>query len=366
MKQDVLDESPVSDESVKHRLSLNLVSKYRDAIYGFAILWIVVFHGTAIDKVDFSFGTHLLDWLQVFVNLGGVGVDIFLFLSGICLYFSYIRHPNIRFFYLKRLARVVLPVWTIYGVYWLIRYWILKHSLKAFLGRMSLAQFWISGDQSIWFVALILVLYLLYPVIFHVLFCREKRTVLRFLVLIGMCYIGIVAVSILVPKWYKLTEIALTRIPVFIFGCWMGQAVYEQKTVHGIWGVVAFATATLFVVLLNLNLFHGMTRRFIYLVGGVSLAYCLALIFAGIDSLVSNRKPCILRFLSFVGMFSLELYLSHIMVNQVLQLSPWYMSGSVGQYGCVVLLALVLAWITMKLCGMAQKHIVKWGSENLT
>ena len=34
---------------------LDIVSTYRAPLYGFAILWIVIYHAT-IDNVDFSFG----------------------------------------------------------------------------------------------------------------------------------------------------------------------------------------------------------------------------------------------------------------------------------------------------------------------
>ena len=66
---------------------LDIVSTYRAPLYGFAILWIVVYHAT-IDNVDFSFGIEQLLWFKGIMELGNAGVDIFLFLSGVCLFFS--------------------------------------------------------------------------------------------------------------------------------------------------------------------------------------------------------------------------------------------------------------------------------------
>lgn len=68
-------------------MNLNIISKYRNEIYGFSIIWIVLFHGAAINNVDYSFGFSVLYPLQAFLSIGNVGVDIFLFLSGVCLYF---------------------------------------------------------------------------------------------------------------------------------------------------------------------------------------------------------------------------------------------------------------------------------------
>lgn len=50
-------------------MNLNIVSKYRNEIYGFAILWVVVFHGTAINSIDYSFGNPVLMPLQSFLSV---------------------------------------------------------------------------------------------------------------------------------------------------------------------------------------------------------------------------------------------------------------------------------------------------------
>lgn len=68
-------------------MNLGIISKFRNEIYGFSIIWIVLFHGAAINKVDYSFGCSVLYPLQAFLSIGNVGVDIFLFLSGVSLLF---------------------------------------------------------------------------------------------------------------------------------------------------------------------------------------------------------------------------------------------------------------------------------------
>lgn len=98
-------------------MNLNLVSKYRGVIYGFSIIYIVLFHGIAIDKGNYSFGIPTLHWLQDFLIMGNIGVDIFLLLSGICLYFSFQKNDNAYAFMKKRLARVVPSAYIVYAVY---------------------------------------------------------------------------------------------------------------------------------------------------------------------------------------------------------------------------------------------------------
>lgn len=60
---------------------INIVSKYRSPLMGFAISWIIVYHYyLVIQPIN----------LSVFpVRIGYGGVDIFLLLSGLGLYYSY-------------------------------------------------------------------------------------------------------------------------------------------------------------------------------------------------------------------------------------------------------------------------------------
>ena len=72
-------------------ISFERVSKYHDAIYGFAIIFIMFFHAHAIDGVDYSFGRSNLRVFRTIMSNGSVGVDAFLFMSGVFLYYSYKR-----------------------------------------------------------------------------------------------------------------------------------------------------------------------------------------------------------------------------------------------------------------------------------
>ena len=55
------------------------------------------------------------------------------------------------------------------------------------------------------------------------------------------------------------------------------------------------------------------------------------------------------RALSFAGTISFELYLAHIMCNQVLRLLPIYKEGDLAQYAVVAMIALLVAIISGKL-----------------
>lgn len=70
---------------------------------GFAILWVMYFHIPLKFATEIGWFTH---------RIGFYGVDIFLFLSGLGVYFSLMKRPNVLRFYKARLVRI-LPAYVI-------------------------------------------------------------------------------------------------------------------------------------------------------------------------------------------------------------------------------------------------------------
>src|SRR3712207_9227987 len=66
-------------------IELSNISKYRGELMGAAMLFIILFH-VSLPRYDMFFGLR---------RMGNIGVDIFLFLSGIGLWFSWTKnHPS--------------------------------------------------------------------------------------------------------------------------------------------------------------------------------------------------------------------------------------------------------------------------------
>lgn len=96
-------------------ITWGLLSKYRNELYGFSIIWIILFHGIILKKCSLPTSLKLL---EDFLKRGNLGVEIFLFLSGCCLYFSMKEDDNILNFYRKRLLRIFSSLSIICGTYW--------------------------------------------------------------------------------------------------------------------------------------------------------------------------------------------------------------------------------------------------------
>ncbi len=331
------------------RFKLDIVSKYRNPIYGVSIVWIMIFHAAGLDNVDYSFGHESLNFLAEFINVGNIGVDIFLFLSGVCLYFSFHKNPDIYAFIKKRFARLYVPAIVIFIAYWTYQL-VVSGDWGSYVLSLSLLAFWFGGDGVIWFVAAILIMYLLYPYIYHFLF-DAKHSFVRLLILLAVSYLIIFALAQVAPEFYDRAEIALTRFPVFFIGCWAGKFVYEKREVHPAWFILVVVAAVFAVgYKMSEQIPSIFVMRVDYLVGGISLAFLLGGIFHGLSLLHrKTHKSVLAAFFGFFGAFSLELYLSHMMCNRVYCLIvPGAADGLIGGYYLMLLCSIIIAYVVYR------------------
>ena len=87
-------------------MKLSLISKYRTHIMGAAMMWIMWFHSAYAGKSEVFHFIH---------NIGFFGVDMFLMVSGLGLYFSMRKSKSMGEFYKKRAVRI-LPAYLIVTV----------------------------------------------------------------------------------------------------------------------------------------------------------------------------------------------------------------------------------------------------------
>lgn len=102
----------------------------------------MLFHGVSETQL-FVVDKHL-NFLVGFLKYGNVGVEIFLFMSGICLYFS-MKHSTIKEFYVKRLLRIWIPFILIDWVYFFYDDITRHANYILFLKDISLYSFWSMG-----------------------------------------------------------------------------------------------------------------------------------------------------------------------------------------------------------------------------
>ena len=325
---------------------IGLLNKYRKELMGIAILWITLYHCIA-DPVE-ALGIPVL---RAVLKRGYLGVEIFLFLSGIGLYHSMCKNDAVRPFYLRRCTRTVIP-WLILSLpYWIIKTLILdRMRVRALLLNWCGASFWMFGVKSVWYVAFLLVLYALYPLIFRMQ--RRQRGLIW-----GMIAAAFVLNAVLlltVPAYYEKTELAFARIPVFLLGSLTGEAIQSGQRNPGrrmlFWGYLAAMLVLYIIGMLSadcgLNLLPEQTANMLNRLGGQGAALPAAAVFCVLFERCGAtwlRKAA-----AFLGGFTLELYLLHVFLGHFAERAGFDASQSIPvQFlvqGIVILLSVLGAW----------------------
>jgi peptidoglycan/LPS O-acetylase OafA/YrhL len=133
--------------------------------------------GLAILAVVFShIGYFLVSdhrFLDPLTIAAGVGVNLFLFLSGYGLVISSVRknYPILQF-YKRRLLKLYIPLWLVLALFFLLDFLVLKHSFgvsyvfRSFLGFFPRADLYLDINSPLWFFSFIIFYYLIFPLVF--------------------------------------------------------------------------------------------------------------------------------------------------------------------------------------------------------
>lgn len=323
-------------------MSWGFLSKYRSELMGIACLWVMLHH-------NFFDWPSALEPLRRFSLYGNLGVDIFLLLSGVSLYYAWAKKPRLSDFYARRFVRLLVPYLLFALPYWAWRdLWLEKGDFLLDLTQLSLP---LQGVITTWYVPAMAAMYLCYPLIIRFLDSCDRwaRTVLlcTFVILVCLhCHYGNIAI-------YANCEIALTRFVIFLIGCALGKPVRDGTPVPK-----ALPLLGLLWIMLNDSLrrntdLDAVWIRFSYIPLSISAVLVVLWVLERMERCTLFRK-----FLRFFGERSLELYLSHVLIRNtfyhyipIKALDPW----GVGTYAVILLISLTVSVllhpVITKLCG---------------
>lgn len=296
------------------KYNLGYLSAYRTELMGIAMIWIVGLHGTELyPGVDIPQVTALF-------SRGNIGVDIFLFLSGVGMYFSLSKGSNQKDFLLKRLKRVLIPYLVLSLPYWIYKDIFCLSEPMHFIEDYLLISFWTRGVKTTWYIALIIPLYLIYPLIYSIQerVDRSNKTKYFFLAINGI--LCVVVTNIIInkyfPSFYADTEIALTRIPVFIFGSFVAPFIKEKKKLS--FGYIAIIILSIFGMYfwLNYKSEYPDLAVMIYRYSSFGIGLLVMLISVLLIDL-AQRWNIYQDLLTWLGGRTLEMYLIHIFVRRL-------------------------------------------------
>ena len=196
---------------VDNLLTLNSISKNRNALMGIAIIWVFLFHVGGV-------GLPIID--NVLLK-GYLGVDIFFFLSGWGVCFSLFRNNNIKDFYKRRLVRI-LPSWYIIITLMMVLHIIMKLQhphcfIDLLLYYSGLGYFTQSffSESSIfvryyeWYIPTLLMFYLFAPII-------HKLSIKLNIILLVLSIACVIFINTYCNS--PVYSMSYSRIPVYIGG----------------------------------------------------------------------------------------------------------------------------------------------------
>lgn len=310
------------------------VSRYRGELMGAAILFIILFH-VPLARNDMFFGLR---------RCGNIGVDMFLFLSGVGLWYSWVKHPSVKYFYRRRLLRI-FPTWlVISSLFYLQRFnFETGDYVDLFLDITINWGFWLNDELTFWYMPAIMMLYLWAPLYMMLI---QKHPVFRWLPVLMVCWCCIVQWVVPIHQAVGHIEIFWSRVPIFFIGINAGELVRKDTRIEpaGRWLVLItfLMTATTCIWLEQMR--HGrfplFAERMIYIPLTISLILLL-------DDLFRKMPKWLNHAFFFLGGVSLEIYLIHN--HFVMQYLIPFRLGYWPTVLLTIVLTLPLAWLLQQI-----------------
>jgi peptidoglycan/LPS O-acetylase OafA/YrhL len=270
---------------------------------GVAMLWVIAFH-----YGGFHFPVPIIKQL---VGIGYGGVDMFLFLSGMGLYFSLSKDHDIYNFYKRRFLRI-MPYYVPIVLIFLIVHQ--KTSFLTLFYGITTIGFWVGNYAFDWYVPSLLILYLITP--FYWLVFKKEPIIATIIIVL----VAIIISFLLMNTELSRLLIFTTRIPIYFIGLYVGYCLRKPS-----------CNSTMINALMIIIMFLGMIWLFInlstytateLLANGlwwypfilITLPLLLMLSYL-MNFFKSYNYSC----LKFIGQYSLVIYLLHQWILAILK-----------------------------------------------
>lgn len=285
-------------------------SKYRNQLFGIAIISIVFLHYCQGLKNQ-SFLT-----IQYQNIVASIGVEIFVFLSGMGLFYSMSKNNKVISFYKRRFVRII-PTYLLVSIVTLALHdFFYDHGgIKAFLDDIFFVTYITKGMSLYWFVGFIICMYLIYPVL-HSLFTGVHRD--RWFIVLMVASFGLIFVTkMLFPVLFLHITHAINRIPVFILGSYCGSLIKENKPVTKLWLIGFILGLILIISNIVYSILTGDTLPIPRKPSNLFTVIPLMIILISLIKLVDKRTRIVSSICSWFGAISLELYVIHVSLRVI-------------------------------------------------
>lgn len=331
-------------------ISFSDISKYRQELMGLAILGVLFSHIVSLGQVT---GYIVTFPFKVFENL--VFTQGFLLLSGFGLYYSWTKEHSVRHYFKKRIGRLMIPFWIMSVPFYLYVCAILDNDYGKFIENILTAYFWLHGNNGMWYISITVLLYILFPLLYKVIFSKPnpKAVSIRalFVFILMEAINGLIYVY--APSYYNMVSIGITQAPIFVIGMLFGY--YSSHKYMVSWRTMMWLILVL-VVLVGIKrispFFHAPMILTLRIVTIILVCY--------IFNKVMFLKN-VMGGVKWFGKYTLELYILHLHIyGLILKSHPygtneyWGINFEFLEISTAVILSLLLCypvhWISHLIC----------------
>ena len=331
---------------------VTLISRNRTELMGIATISVFLHH-------ILNYTTIPNKWIEspMIEAQNWVFTDGFLFLSGFGVFFSLQKNSDCWSFYKKRLKRLYVPFLIISLIPITFLTIFNDESFWAWLTRLTTINFWLEGNFcGMWYVSVTMALYLLSPLLYKLI--HGKWGYLLWVVLFFLLLLVLDLWRNNIPKDGYMRYHWIMQSPAFL----IGMLVAKTKDEYG--RNYAFFILSLFLIFPSFMRFSVRENRILFFSLTLCRLYYLlffAFLFACMKELRNKLIVGGAKVIKWIGTYSLELYLLHLLIFSMLEIFNCLSPGKAMLFSIVIALAICspVSIITGKIVAVGGGRILK-------
>lgn len=322
------------------KIDLGKFSRHRGELMGISLLLIMLEH------------CFMGMYTDVFLKLarnGEIGVELFMLLSGMGIFFSLDNNPNAGQFFKRRFRRLLPSYLMVVGAFFCWQDLIKEFKPIEFISNLFRIPFFTQGNRWFWFFVLIVVCYLIAPLFYR--WIKEGRFKLWHVIL--LLFVVVAGCSFMAPSGaVRSLRLLLFRIPSFLLGMLLCMRIKDNPVFEAGPSLVALSGVAVFLfVLTAFRHFMPELKFTVFFFSAPVLLYLFALLF---EACARNAGWLNMAF-GFLGALTWELYLLH--ETFILRYVKGFISNPLAWTLVSIGITLPVAWAVNRLSRWLQSKI---------
>lgn len=295
---------------------------------GLAILGVIMIHVTAGFTNINSFNST--SFVLIFLNqVSRFAVPLFVIISGLVLSRKYFYNFNIKYFYYKRLKKII-PLYLLFSIIYLL--FKVLYGLDFTVTDIIIRLLTGEAEYHLWFIPLIIQLYLLYPILIHIYQKFDEILIvntLLFLSLLMQCGYQFIVSDLDLPSIFK-SGFFLSYLFYFYIGIHIGRNYEKLSDFSRKANTTSLFLLVIIVVMLNTfrigDIYYGIYNYNLLLKSHYITIPILSItvLLLSVKTNLNIQKYKFYKHVVLLGNVSFEIYLVHALVLRFITYTSEY------------------------------------------